>query len=331
MNVIVIGLGSMGRRRICLLQSYDPAISIMGVDTQENRRTQAKKELMIETAESIEDACKDLEVDAAFISTSPLSHSSLIRQCLEKEFHVFTELNLIDTDYDKNIQIAKDKNKVLFLSSTFLYRKEIEYIKKTVDDCRCPLSYMYHAGQYLPDWHPWENYKDFFVGKKATNGCREFMAIEFPWIIDTFGKINSVYSIKSRNSTLDIDYPDSYWITFEHETGHKGLISIDVVSRKAIRNFELSGENLYLTWDGTPGGLVKYNYEKKEDERIRLYKTVNKRFDYSASIIENAYYSEICNFMNVLKHKEKPKYSFEKDKYVLSLINRIEGGNEDDK
>lgn len=331
MNVIVIGLGSMGRRRIRLLHSYDPTITIVGVDTQKERRNQAEKELKIETAACIEDIDNKMDIDASFISTSPLSHAFLIEQCLKRNFHVFTELNLVDTGYEKNIQTARDKNKVLFLSSTFLYRKEIEYIKTSVDNCGCPLSYVYHAGQYLPDWHPWENYKNFFVGNKATNGCREFMAIEFPWIIDTFGKIKKFHAVKDRVSSLDIDYPDSYWITFEHETGHRGLISIDVVSRKAIRNFELSGENLYLTWDGTPDGLSKYDYSKKIDEPIQLYDKVNKRADYSASIIEDAYYSEICNFMNVIKRKENAKYSFEKDKYVLSLIDKIEGGDKDDK
>ena len=33
-------------------------------------------------------------------------------------------------------------------------------------------------GQYLPDWHPWESYKSFFVSNKKTNGCRELFAIE---------------------------------------------------------------------------------------------------------------------------------------------------------
>ena len=77
--------------------------------------------------------------------------------------------------------------------------------------------------------------------------------------------------------------------------------------------------------------MSKYDYSKKIDKPIQLYDKVNKRADYSASIIEDAYYSEICNFMNVIKRKENAKYSFEKDKYVLSLIDKIEGGDKDDK
>lgn len=326
MRAIIIGLGSMGRRRTRLLKEYDSSIDIVGIDTKEKRRNQAKEELGIQTSESIQSVCKEGDVDLAFISAPPLAHADIIKECLEEGLHVFTELNLTNKGYDENIQLAKNLNRVLFLSSTFLYREEIRYIKDEVDKSGCPLTYLYHAGQYLSDWHPWESYKNYFVGNKATNGCREFMAIEIPWLIDVFGKIKFLYSKKARNSTLEIEFPDTYQIMFEHESGHRGMILIDVVSRKAVRSFELSGENLYLTWDGTPDGVMNYNYEKKENVNVSVYNTVEHRDGYSPFIIENAYKSEMENFMNVVKNGDTPRYSFEKDKYVLSIIDEIERG-----
>lgn len=324
MKVIIVGLGSMGRRRARLLKTIDKTIQIIGVDTQEERRKQAEGELGISTEDSIESACVNQRPDCAFVSTSPLSHASIIKSLLEKGVHVFTELNLVDDGYDENIELAKLKGKTLFLSSTFLYRDEIQYIKEEVEKCKCHLSYVYHAGQYLPDWHPWESYKNFFIGNKATNGCREFMAIEFPWLIDTFGKVKSMYSSKSKNSNLDIDFPDTYQIFFEHETGHRGLIAIDVVSRKPVRNFELSGEHLYLTWDGTPEGLLKYDYERKESIKVLNHALIERVEGYSPFVVENAYKSEIINFLDVINKKDEPRYSFDMDKYTLSVIDRIE-------
>jgi len=37
MNVIIIGLGSMGKRRIRLLKQYDPNLNIIGVDGRLDR------------------------------------------------------------------------------------------------------------------------------------------------------------------------------------------------------------------------------------------------------------------------------------------------------
>lgn len=325
MNVIVIGLGSMGRRRIELIKRFDPSINVFGVDMSSERRQDAEKILDIRTYPSIKEAYLETNAESAFVSTSPLSHAQIINECLNYEMNVFTEINLVVQGYDENIELAKKKNKVLFLSSTFLYRKEIEYIKQVVTDSKLQLSYNYHVGQYLPDWHPWENYKDFFVGDKKTNGCRELMAIEFPWIIETFGKVVDYKVIKGKNSTLKIDYPDTYHILFMHENGHRGMIEIDVVSRKAERKLEVIGEELFLKWNGTPDSVEVFDIHNKESVKIDILKNIERKKGYAEFIVEDAYLNEIINFFNVISGKEKSRFSFEKDLEILKLIDEIEG------
>lgn len=75
---------------------------------------------------------------------------------------------------------AKEKGVLLFLSSTMLYRRETQYIKQQVAAFGKPVHYIYHIGQYLPDWHPWENYKNFFVGNAAPAACARFLALTCP-------------------------------------------------------------------------------------------------------------------------------------------------------
>ena len=129
------------------------------------------------------------------------------------------------------------------------------------------LNYTYHIGQYLPDWHPWENYKDFFVVDKRTNGCREIFAIELPWLTEVFGNVKDIIVRKSKISSLNIDYDDNYMVILEHESGHKGMLAVDIVSRKAVRNLEVFGESLYLSWDGSAEGL-KWWILRSEKKRI---------------------------------------------------------------
>ena len=82
-------------------------------------------------------------------------------------YNIFTELNLSTNLYDEIIKIEKEKKGILFLSSTLLYRKEIQYIKNIILNDKTKKNYNYHVGQYLPDWHPWENYNDFFIGRNT--------------------------------------------------------------------------------------------------------------------------------------------------------------------
>ncbi len=324
MRIVVIGLGSMGKRRIRLLQSYDKNFCIIGVDTNNERRNFCAQKWNIITYSNLNDLIQAESVDCAFVCTSPLSHHGIINQCLNAGIHVFTELNLVIDGYEENIALAKQKNLVLFLSSTFLYRDEIKQIKTLTKEANCMLNYTYHVGQYLPDWHPWENYEHFFVSDKRSNGCREIFAIELPWLSDVFGEIVSLNVVKSKMSLLNIDYNDNYLVLLEHESGHKGTLAVDIVSRKAVRNFEAFGENIYIHWDGSPTGLYLYDFEMKQDNNIKIYQELNQLENYNKSIVENAYTNEIAAFFDVVTMGKPPIYSFEKDKSILRIIDRIE-------
>ncbi len=324
MRIVVVGLGSMGRRRIRLINKFNESYSIIGIDLSEDRRKISEEEFGIKTSDSLDQIIEEGGIDCAFICTSPLSHNKIIKQCLEGNLHVFTELNLVADGYDENVLLASENQRVLFLSSTFLYRAEIQKIDEIVKEQSKKLNYTYHVGQYLPDWHPWEAYKDFFVGDKRTNGCREIFAIELPWITKTFGRVIDLTVKKSKISDLNIDYADNYFVMIEHESGHKGMIAVDVVSRKAVRNLEVFGEELYLSWDGSAEGLKIINLESKKEETISLYEEVDQLKQYSKFVVENAYYAEIEAFFNAIVHKKELLYSFEEDKKVLCLIDEIE-------
>ena len=319
---MVIGLGSMGKRRIRLIKQIDEKIEIIGVDSNIERCKETEGKFNITTSQNMNAVDS---VNCAFICTSPLSHSKIINTCLTKGWNVFTELNLVSDMYEENLTLANEKNVVLFLSSTFLYRDEVCYISDEVKASGSKVNYTYHIGQYLPDWHPWESYKNFFVGDKRSNGCREIMAIELPWITNVFGKVIKYHVISDRLTKLDIDYPDCFMIQLEHESGTKGMLTVDIVSRKAVRNLEIFGEDLYLSWDGSPKGLYKYNIASKENENISLYESVDKYEGYSAFIIENAYRKEIETFFSQIKQGIKAKYGIKQDKEVLALIDSIEG------
>lgn len=324
-NVMIVGLGSMGRRRIRLLQRFDKNLVLIGVDTNKTRRENVSENFKILTVSSMEKALELASVQYAFVCTSPLTHADIISFCLKNKLHVFSELNLVIDKYDENFSISHDNEKTLFLSSTMLYRAEIMKLREIVGEHKKRINYTYHVGQYLPDWHPWENYMEYFVSDKRSNACREIFAIELPWIIDTFGKITNFYVVKNKISTLKIDYDDNYLLIIEHETGHKGTFTVDVVSRKPVRNLEVFSEDIYLTWNGTPEGLAQYDPVNKTQSTISLYKDVDKLDGYSDFVVENAYLDEIVDFFTQVRQKTIPRYDFEKDKLILQLIDKIEG------
>lgn len=326
MNICVIGLGSMGKRRIRLLKRIPQIENIYGIDLSAERRNVVSLEFNIGCYESLEKLTSEHRIDAAVISTSPLSHEKIITSCLENELHVFTEINLVDDGYERNIKLAEKKKKLLFLSSTFLYRKEIQEIQKMIGTNA--FNYIYHVGQYLPDWHPWESYKDFFVSDKRTNGCRELLAIELPWLIETFGTVEKLSCFKRKMTDLDFDYDDAYTIILKHKNGSIGSLNVDIVSRIAKRNLCVYNQYHYIEWNGTPDSLQVLDVGRKEFQKVSTYTSSEHNDMYAKNIIEDAYFDELLNFIRSIIGEEVPKYSFSKDKDVIHLINQIEEGTQ---
>ncbi len=314
----------MGKRRIRLISERND-VELFGIDSQESRCAEVKEKFGIECYSSIDEACKNQDIEAAIVCTSPLSHAGIIKDCLNHNLHVFTEINLVTDGYDENIALAKTKGKVLFLSSTFLYRKETQTIIEKVHEAKCPLNYIYHVGQYLPDWHPWESYNSYFIGNPKTNGCREIMAIDLPWIVTAFGAIKDVKVMKSKNTELNIQYNDNYFVMIQHELGAKGVFAVDVVARKPYRHIDVYGESLQLSWNGTADSLVQFDIENKQDINISFTDASEHVDGYAAFITENPYREELNSYLRQIEDKEyQPAWNFEKDKVVLGWIDKIE-------
>lgn len=319
MKIVVIGLGSMGKRRIRLMKEIFPEFSIYGVDGRVDRREEATSLFNIGCHESID--AFGSGISCAFVCTSPLSHAGIIKQCLLKKWHIFTELNLITTGYEENIRLAEENHCHLFLSSTFFYREEIKYIKAKVDNGQW--NYVYHIGQYLPDWHPWENYNEFFVGDKRTNGCREIFAIELPWIVNTFGKVKDIHTSSDKMTSLKIGFDDNYIVQIKHENGCKGVLIVDVVSPCAVRKLEVYSEGKYIYWNGTPDSLMEYEPNEKKLKPVELFENHEHQDGYASFVVENAYKNEIREFFDVVMNAKTPLYGFVQDKRILGLIDRI--------
>ena len=152
---LLVGLGSMGKRRARLLHGLRPGAFLCGVDSNPDRRAEALRlGLVGEAWDGIPAALAAHSGAGAFagalVCTAPLTHAGIIHTLLTAGLPVFTELNLVDDGYAENLALAQKNGLPLFLSSTMLYRRETQYIKSRVAAFGRPVHYLYHIGQYLP-------------------------------------------------------------------------------------------------------------------------------------------------------------------------------------
>ncbi len=327
-RILICGLGSMGKRRLKLIRDLHPDVQIHGTDVRADRCREVAAEYKIETYGSYDDAFKRAAPFAVFVCTAPKSHSEFVIHALENNAHTFSEINLDSRGYKRILQASEKHKRVAFLSSTFLYREEIKWIIQRARG-ENNLSYRYHVGQYLPDWHPWEKYTDFFVSDADQNACKELLAIELPWLTKAFGDVERFKLMAGRKSGLELDYDDTLHILFEHNSGIQGSVTLDCVCAKGVRKFDMYNHGSYIEWGGTPDTLVQYNKESKQMTPIPLYPQVKKDDAYDDFIIENPYVEEIISFFDAIAKEgiSTPLYTYEQNLGALDLISQIQNNH----
>ena len=210
MKFLVIGLGSMGKRRIrCLKRlGYN---EITGFDLREDRCQEVLQKYEIK-AESDWESAKQVPADAWVISTPPNLHMNYAFQAVEQKKHFFTEAG-VSVDRMNNLINALENSKIVGVPScTMRYYEGPKKIKELVQNGSIgrPLFFVYHWGQYLPTWHVYERYEDFYVSKRETGACREIVPFVLEWLVDIFGIPKAISCLKDKISDLDADIDDIF-------------------------------------------------------------------------------------------------------------------------
>lgn len=162
-NILVVGYGSMGRRRIRLVSELIPEAKFTCLDSNAGRQAQAVKD-GYQTVFSLEEGIR-ISPDAAFVCTSPGHHAEIILQLLNAGIHVFTELNLTADKYDEIGQAAKEHNAVVFMSSTLIYKRQMENLNtKALEPVK-----VYETEEHI------EGYSDNIAEEPYRDEIREFL------------------------------------------------------------------------------------------------------------------------------------------------------------
>ncbi len=317
---LVIGLGSMGNRRIRNLLALEIKRSdIIGLDKDNKKREQAEKKYKIKTFDNLDEAMKK-KPDALIISTPPNTHIDFAMEAAKNNKHFFTEVNILDDlkKLEALIEEIRGKNIVASPSSTFRYNSLIKKMKKIVEneDLGRPLSFTYHVGQYLPDWHPWEDYRKFYVAKKEPSACREISIFELSWIKWLLGNIKTIACKKTKLSDLDIESEDTYNFILKFDKKILGNMQIDVISRQPVREFKLILEKGTIIWNQIKKTLKVFDAEENEWEEFREKNTAEK--GYLAG--ESMYIEEMKNFIDAVNGKEKYDYTFNEELETIKTL-----------
>jgi predicted dehydrogenase len=328
MKFLVVGLGSMGKRRVRCLQALGYR-DVCGFDSRADRRKEAEKLYGIRTFDNVEAAIKETVPHALIISVPPDAHHIFMKIAVQRRIHFFVEASVVDTDMDA---IRRDVEKAGIVgapSATLRFHPGIRKIGDLVKSGALGKvsNVIYHCGQYLPDWHTYEKVSDYYVSNPATGGAREIVPFELTWITDIFGMPRKAFGNVRR--TIRIPGAEKIDDTYNCLLDYGDLlatITIDVVSRSATRRLTINGDARQLRWDWNKNAVDLFDPAKNEWESLS-YEVQKAAAGYNPNIGEQMYIDELRTFIEATQGKGKWVNSIADDHAVLKLLYAIEAAD----
>ena len=324
MKFLVIGLGSMGKRRIRCLKALNYS-DITGFDIRQDRTKEVKEKYQVNTINSLDQI--DLnQFNAIIISTPPDIHTKFAKIAIENNLPSFIEASVIS---DEVIELTNFNKKNIFVapSCTLKFHPVIKQFKEIITSKKFGkiTNFSYHSGQYLPDWHPWEKVKDYYVSNRITGGAREIVPFELTWLCDLMGfpiKCSGVF-----NKTIDChaDIEDSYSMSLRY-SDKVGSVLVDVASRFATRSLILNFELAQIRWNWEDDFYKIFEASKNNWDIYNIIKT-NHENGYNQNIIEVMYIDEIKSFIDGIKDSKKFPNNLDNDLRILKILDEIENSD----
>lgn len=326
MKLLQIGLGSMGKRRVRNMTALGET-DIVAFDPKEDRRAFAEKEFGIRTVAELTPELL-AEREAYIISTPPDHHTPYIEKAVKYGKPAFVEASVLSAGLRELDAAAREAGVLIAPSCTLRFHPSIKVIRDLVASGKYGkvTSFDYYMGQYLPDWHPWEDISTFYVGKRETSASREMVPFELTWLVDVVGWPREAVGFLGQTLDMGVDIDDTYAIALRGD-GWVGSITVDVVARYALRQLTLNLAEAMIQWRWDEKLVRLYEVETKQWRQIAEPEVAAAASGYNANITEQMYIDEMDAFRQAVAGARPFPSTLGDDIAVLSILEGVESTN----
>ncbi|MBI4620263.1 MAG: Gfo/Idh/MocA family oxidoreductase [Desulfobacterales bacterium] len=293
MKFLICGVGSVGERHIRNLLSLEHDNIILYRTRFLPLRTTEQSFLSFS---SLDDALSE-RPNAAFITNPTNLHIPVALRCAKLGCHLFIEKplshNLDGIDELQKIVIAKKL--IVCIGFQFRFHPGLKKIKELLDEQAIGrvVHVAAHWGEYLPDWHPWEDYRKGYSAREDLGGgviltlCHPFDYLR--WLI---GEISYVASLGGSLGDLTLPVEDTVDVLLQFNSGLIGHVHLDYIQRPPSHWLQITGCNGVIKWDNSDGNVHLYRTNNSSWETFSVLKEFERN---------NMFIDEIQHFIDCIQ------------------------------
>ena len=164
-----------------------------------------------------------------------------------------------------------------------------------------PLSFRAHWGEYLPGWHPWEDYRQGYSARQDLGGG-VILTLSHPldyarWLL---GEVEAVWAFTSRESDLALPVEDTAEIGLRFASGTIGSVHLNYTQQPPAHHLEILGTQGTLRWDNTDGAARLLRPGSESWETFPLPKDFTRN---------SLFLAEMAHFLKVMQGEAQPACS----------------------
>lgn len=166
-----------------------------------------------------------------------------------------------------------------------------------------PVSARAHWGEYLPNWHPWEDYRQSYTSRpELGGGVVRTLSHPFDYLRWLFGEAEVAFAQIGTLGDLEIPVEDTAEISLRFQNGALGSLHLDYLQQPPVHRLEIIGTRGSMRWDNADGGLHCFRAEKGAWESY----PVPDGFERNALFLD-----ELRHFLDVIADRAEPVCSLE--------------------
>jgi len=310
MKVAILGLGSIGRRHGRNLRALD--CTVTGFDPSEDRRAQFIKETG--NAAVADSGAALAGADLACICSPNRFHTDQAIQAASQGCALFIEKPVgIDRAAVAALQ-AEVETHALFahVGSNWKFHPAFTTMQALLAEgvLGRVTGAQVMAGQWLPDWHPWEDYRQMYSSQRRLGGGILLDSHEFDYLTWLLGPVTGVAGMAGRSGALDIDTEDVAAVALRFANGALATVQIDYIQREYRRRYHISGDQGTLEWDMATGVIRLFEAASKSTRTIEV----------GMADLNDMYIAQSRHILAGAKGKEKPVTSIRQAAAVLDIL-----------